>query len=90
MKSLLYQTGATPLSEPSECAALPCRSEVRLNLRKDNRVYRIVLRDKVVPEDPYLVLVRATAFAVKVGEPFNGDPTGRTIKDFLIKSSVVI
>lgn len=90
MRSLLFQDGASPFSEPSDCAALPCRFEVQLNLRKNNRIYKFVLRDKVVPEDPYLVLVKATAFAIKTGEPYNGNPTGRTIKDFLIKNSVVI
>lgn len=90
MKSLLFQPGASPFSEPSECAALPCRTEVRLNIRKDDRIYKFVLRDKLVPEDPYLVLVKATAFSIQTGEPFNGNPTGRSIKDFLIKNSVVI
>jgi hypothetical protein len=36
------------------------------------------------------VLVKAAAFARQVGEPYNGQPTGRDIKDFLIKNSVVI
>ena len=61
MKSLLFQEDG-PFEQPSECALLPCREEVTINLRKGGRIYRFVLRDKIVPEDPYLVLVKAAAF----------------------------
>jgi hypothetical protein len=89
MKSLLFQ-GETNFTEPSSCVALPCREEVTINLRKDNRIYRFVLRDKIVPEDPYFMLVKASAFAIRVSEPFNGRSPKRSVKDFLIKDSVVI
>ena len=88
MKSLLFQ-GETAFSEPSSCVALPCREEVVLNLRKANRIYRFVLRDKIVPEDPYLILVKAQAFAIRASEAYNGVPPKRSVKDFLIKDSVV-
>ncbi len=89
MKSLLFQPDG-PFDVPSECALLPCREEVTINLRKAGRIYRFVLRDKIVPEDPYLVLVRAAAFAIQTGEAYNGTPPDRALKDFLIKDSVVI
>lgn len=89
MKSLLYQ-GLTPFAEPPSCVAVPCRTEVPLTLKKDGRMYRFVLRDKVVPEDPYLVLVKATAFAIAQAEPYVGNPPDRAVKDFLIKDTVVI
>jgi hypothetical protein len=89
MKSLLFQ-GVTPFEEPPTCAISPCRTEARFALRKNGRVYRFVARDKVAPEDPYLVLVRAAAFALDQGEPFAGRTPPRAVKDYLIKSSVVI
>lgn len=89
MKSLIYQ-GLTPFSDSAACKLQPCREEVVINLRKDGRIYRFIARDKVTPEDPYLVMVKATAFAIQTGEAYNGTPPSRTIKDFLIKSSTVI
>lgn len=89
MKSLLYQPGAV-FSEPPGCSVLPCRTEVPINIRKSGRIYRLVLRDKITVEDPYFMMVRAQAFATLTGEAYNGTPPARDIKDFLIKSSVVI
>ena len=89
MKSLLFQEDG-PFEQPSECMLLPCREEVTINLRKDGRIYRMVLRDKIVPEDPYLVLVKAAAFSIQTGEVYNGTPPNRALKDFLIKDSVII
>lgn len=87
MKSLLF-TDSTPFNEPPGCG--PCRTEVVRTFRKNGRLYRVVLRDKIVVEDPYLVMVKAFAFAIQQGEPYMGVPPPRTIRDFLIKSSVVI
>lgn len=88
MRSLLYQEGATPFLQPEGCG--PGRVEVPLTVRKDGRLYRYILRDKLMPEDPYLVLVKATAFAIQTGEPYSGTPPDRTLRDILIKSSVII
>lgn len=90
MKSLLFQPGMTPLIEPSKCGAIPCRSEVPINLRKDGRLYQFVLRDKVVPEDAYIPLVKAIAFSIQQNEPYAGQSPKRSVKDFLVKSNVVI
>lgn len=87
MKSLLFQN-VTPFTDPPSCG--PGRQEVQISLRKNGRVYRFTLRDKVTVEDPYLVLVKARAFAIRVGEPFPATPPSRSLRDFLIKSSVVI
>lgn len=89
MKSLLFQ-GVTPFIEPPDCAAIPCRTEVPISIRKDGRIYNFVLRDKVVPEDSYLVLVKASAFAISQAQPYNGKSPDRAVKDFLIKQTVVI
>lgn len=87
MRSLLF-SDQSPFLEPPECK--PCRTEVVRTIRKGGRLYRMVLRDKIVVEDPYLVMVKATAFAIAQGEPYNGTVPPRGIRDFLIKSSVVI
>ncbi len=83
MKSLLFQ-GNTVLSEQVTCG--PKRKEASVTLYKYGRKYVAVLRDKVATEDPYLVLVKATAFAVQAGEPFMGRIIPRNMKDFLIKT----
>jgi len=90
MKSLLFQVGATPFSEPGGCGAIPCRTEVPINIRKDGRIYRFVLRDKVIPEDGYLALVKAMAFAIQMNEPYSGSALDRSVKDFMVKNNVVI
>jgi hypothetical protein len=89
MKSLLFQ-GVTPFIEPPECGANPCRTEVPITLKRHGRLYRFVLRDKVVPEDPYLTMVRAKAFSIAQGEPYRMQPVARGPRDLLIKDNVVI
>ena len=89
MKSLLFQEGSA-FSEPPGCSALPCRQEATINLKKDGRIYRFVVRDRIVPEDPHLMLTRAIAFSIQTGEAYNGSSPKRALKDFLIKDSVVI
>ena len=89
MKSLLHQ-GVTPFTTPPACGAIPCRTEVPVSFRKNGRLYQFVLRDKVVPEDPYLVMVKAMAFAVETGEFYKALPPGRGVRDWLIKNSVII
>jgi hypothetical protein len=89
MKSLLAQ-GVTPFTPPTACDVSGNRTEVRFSIRKNGRIYRFVARDKIQPEDPYFVLVKAAAFAVQTGEPYSGRTPARSLKDFLIKDSVVI
>lgn len=89
MRSLIAQ-GSTPFVEPEGCGIAPCRTEAKFSIRKNGRIYRFVARDKIQPEDPYFVLVKAAAFAIRHGEPYNGRTPSRGLKDFLIKSSVVI
>jgi hypothetical protein len=89
MKSLLFQ-GVTPFEEPPDCTATPCRTEVTITVNKSGRFYRYVLRDKVVPEDGFLMMVKAAAFAIANNEPYNGRAPDRAVRDFLIKDTVVI
>lgn len=86
-KSLLF-TGDLPFSVPAGCA--PGRQEVPVTIRKFGRLYKFILRDKITVEDPYAILVKAAAFAVQEGEPYAGRTPERSVRDFLIKSSVVI
>lgn len=83
MKSLLFQPGAV-FEEPPPCG--PKRVELVRTYRKDNRLYHLVIRDKIVVEDPYLMLVKAVAFATRTGEPMMAVPPPRKIRDFLIKN----
>ncbi len=87
MKSQLFQ-GVSPLEEPITCA--PGRVEIPITMRKEGRLYKFVVRDKLMVEDPYLVLVKARAFAIRTGEPFGANPPSRSVRDYLIKSNVVI
>ncbi|WP_394831805.1 hypothetical protein LVJ94_35345 [Pendulispora rubella] len=86
-KSLLF-SGLLPYSVPPSCA--PQRTEVPVTVRKHGRLYRLVLRDKITVEDPYLVLVKAAIFAIRSNEPYMGRPPTRSVRDFLIRSSVVV
>lgn len=89
MKSLLFQNGSS-FPVPPGCSALPCRQEATVNIKKDGRIYRFVVRDRIVPEDPQMMLTRAIAFSIQTGEAYNGTSPNRALKDFLIKSNVVI
>ena len=84
-KSLLFQN-VLPFDSVPGCS--PCRQEQGLVIRKFGRLYRFKVRDKVTIEDPYLVSVKAEAFAIAQGEPYNATPTSRTLRDFLIKTNV--
>jgi hypothetical protein len=86
-KSLLF-TDTLPFGVPPGCA--PCRQETVITIRKFGRLYTFKLRDKIAIEDPYLVLVKAEAFSISQGEPYGGLPPERSVRDFLIKSNLVI
>jgi len=56
----------------------------------NGRIIRVILRDSIVPEDPYLNMARAKALSVRTGEPYNRDRVSRSIKDHLIKQNISI
>ena len=87
MKSLLYQDVA-PFTDPVACS--PCREEATVTLRSGNRFFHVTVRDKVLPEDPYLVMVKAAAFSIQNSEPYNAQVTPRALRDVLIKENLVI
>lgn len=86
-KSLLYQEPTNII--PPGCA-LGERVEVPVSIRKNGRIYRFMLRDKIVPEDLLSIMMKASAFAISQGEPYAGTPPPRSVKDFLIKTDTVI
>lgn len=86
-RSILFDD-TLPFGVPPGCT--PCRQEAVVTIRKFGRLYTFKMRDKISVEDPYLVLVKAEAFAIKEGEPFAGLTPERDVRDFLIKSNVVI
>lgn len=49
---------------------------------------KVIVRDSIVVEDPYLNLVRAAAFQLAEGGPFPVPPVGRDVKNFLIKTEL--
>lgn len=65
------------------------RTEVPVSLRKDGRIYRFLLRDKLVAEDILIMMMKAAAFAIGQGEPYSAVPPARSVKDFLIKDTVM-
>lgn len=72
------------------CLGLPCRTEVTLSVVAEGKSYNVTLRDKVAPEDPYVVMVKAVCFALLSGEPYVGKYPDRTVLDALIKAEVTI
>lgn len=89
MRTLLAQN-VTPFAEPAGCSIGDCRTEAVFSIRKNGRIYRFVARDKIQPEDPYFVMVKAAAFSTQQGEAYSAKTPARSLKDFLIKRSVVI
>lgn len=87
-RSLLFQDNP-PFPVPPGCG-LCSRIEVPVSLRKDGRIYRFILRDKLVPEDILTVMVKGAAFSISQSEPYAVTPPSRTILDTLIKDNVVI
>jgi hypothetical protein len=89
VKSLLFQGGLS-VPEPPGCAALPCRSETSVSIKKNGRIYRFVVRDQILPEDPFLVLAKAAGFARQTDTAYAGRSPKRSVRDYLIKDNVVI
>lgn len=52
------------------------------------RLVSVILRDTVVPEDPYINMARAKALSLRTGEPYDANRVERPIKDYLIKTNI--
>lgn len=68
-----------------------CRTVAARTYRiQDGTVVRVILRDAVVPEDPYLNMVRAQLYSIRTGEAYGSNRTDRDVKDSLIKTTITI
>ena len=68
-----------------------CRTEAeRVYPLAGGRLVRVILRNSITVEDPYLNLARAQALSIRTGEVFDADRTPRPIKDHLIKTNISI
>ncbi len=87
MRSLMFHSPAlTPFQELPECRA--GRLETVKVIRKDGRLYRMVVRDKVLVDDPYLVAVKAQAYGIRTNTEVTLDTVQKELRDALIKSNV--
>jgi len=86
VRSLLYQP-TNPFPNVSLCQA--GRQEQDFTIHQNGMLYRFTVRDKLAVEDPYIVLMKAVAFAIKHSTPYPGAMPPRKVRDFLIKTSVV-
>lgn len=86
MKSILHQT-TSPFPDAVQCAA--CREEDAFSVYKNGYIYKFVMRDKVAIEDPHITMMKALAFQIQHSVPYPGAVPSRTLRDFLIKTSVV-
>lgn len=70
---------------------IPVRNEVIVSFPlADGTIRTAIVRDKLVVEDPYLKLVRAKIFSIRMNSDFDADLTSRSIKDTLIKQLIEI
>ncbi len=74
--------------QPPGCG--PGRTEAPVTIKMNGKLYTFTFRDKIIPEDPFLLGVKAAAFAIKRVEQYRGVPPPRTVRDFLIKSNLII
>lgn len=69
----------------------PCRVEgERVYPLAGGRLVRVILRNSITVEDPYLNLARAQALSIRTGEAFDANRISRAVKDHLIKTNISI
>lgn len=71
------------------------RREKMIRTVVGNDEITIIIRDTIVPEDPILNMMRATAYTWQVGRGsartrFPVPPIGRDLKDALIKTNITV
>lgn len=87
-RTLNTQLFSGPLEEPPGCG--PGRQESELRMYANGKMYNFVFRDKIIPDDVYIVLLKATAFSIARTEEYRGVPPSRAVRDYLIKSNISI
>ena len=90
MRSILYQPSSPfgPSDQPSSCE--PGRTETIQRFIKNGKTYTAVWRDTVTIEDPYLVMVSGSIYAIALNENYAARTPRRDYRDYLLKDSVVI
>jgi hypothetical protein len=83
-----HLTGGTPFVQPPGCG--PGRVESTVRIQKGGKFYNFVFRDKIMPEDWYITAMKAAAFSIKRTEQYRGVPPPRTVRDFLVKSNLIV
>lgn len=87
-QAMQTQLPYSPFTPPPGCG--PGRMESTVRMQKAGKMYNFVFRDKIVPEDWYLTAYKAAAFSIARTEEYRGVPTDRTVRDFLIKSNLIV
>jgi len=82
------QLPTSPFVQPADCG--PGRTETLFRMKRAGKMYNFVFRDKILPEDWYLVALKAAAFSIARSEQYRGVPPSRTVRDFLVKNNVII
>jgi hypothetical protein len=80
--------GRTYRKVPSYEVTTGRRTERTTTMTVGDYTVHIIVRDTVIVEDPFLNLVRASAFQISEGGPFPVPPVGRDVKNFLIKTNL--
>ncbi len=79
---------SSPFTVPPGCG--PGRTESTVRIQKSGKMYNFVFRDKIVPEDWYLTAMKAAAFSIARTEQYRGVPPSRTVRDFLVKTNLIV
>jgi hypothetical protein len=88
MKSLLFQNPLPPFTQPPGCE--PGCGEQSISIKKNGKLYKLVVRTKTGIEFPYLTMLRAYAHSLQASEPYAGTTPGRDLRDALIKTNLVV
>lgn len=66
------------------------RREVYVKTKVGGQEVTMIMRDSIVPEDPYLNLARAAAYTRMTGKIFPAPRVPRSVKDHLIRLNISI
>jgi hypothetical protein len=75
---------------PGECVGprrVP-RTVTTTRVVKNGRMYTMTWKDKISIEDPYLVMVKAAAYAIMTNEEYGATLPRRSYRDYLVKNSL--
>lgn len=82
-----FQSLTSSMNVPAGCTS--CRTESTFSMILNGEKVTVTLRDKILPEDPFLTMVRATAFAIARGGDYRGVPPGRDVRGDLVRGGAI-